>query len=101
MLVKNLSNAEYNIADALEKQEISADHLRVLFKKRYHCTPIQYLTKLRLAFACNLLEVYGETMKINEVAYASGFNDELYFSRCFKKHIGKTPKEYRKGGDRS
>lgn len=96
-IVANCNNAEYNVSSALKGKGISADHLRVIFKKKYGSTPIQYLIRLRLSFACNMFEVYGEKIKINEVAYASGYNDELYFSRVFKKNVGKTPKEYQRG----
>ena len=96
-IVANCNNVEYNIASALMGKGISADHLRVIFKQKYGCTPIQYLTNLRIAFACNMFEVYGEEIKVKEVAYASGYTDEFYFSRIFKKIKGITPKEYQRG----
>ena len=34
-------------------------------------------------------------LNISEVAYSIGFNDPRYFSRCFKKEVGVSPKEYR------
>ena len=94
-LVNNVNNAEFNIAEALTARGATADHLRVLFKKSYGCTPVQYLTRLRISYACDLFNVYGEKMRVNEAAYASGFNDCLYFSKCFKKQTGQTPKEYK------
>ena len=35
-----------------------------------------------------------DSLRISEVAYASGFNNPKYFSTLFKKHYGKSPKEY-------
>jgi AraC-like DNA-binding protein len=32
--------------------------------------------------------------RISDIAYESGFSDPKYFSTLFKKHYGKTPKEY-------
>lgn len=32
---------------------------------------------------------------VKEIAYKSGFDDEFYFSRFFKKHIGLSPKDFR------
>jgi len=37
----------------------------------------------------------NNSLNISEVAYSIGFNDPKYFSRCFKKAAGVTPKEYR------
>lgn len=36
-----------------------------------------------------------KTLNISEIAYIAGFNDPKYFSRCFKRVYGSTPKEYR------
>lgn len=54
-----------------------------------------YLVKLRLEHACLLLRNGGQS--INEVAYACGFHDALYFRRVFKKWFHVTPSNYRSG----
>lgn len=95
-LAENVNNTDFKLTEALAAYGATEDHLRVLFKKSYGCTPVQYLTKLRISYACDLFNAYGEKMRVNEVAYASGFNDALYFSKCFKKHTGKSPVEYKK-----
>ena len=41
-------------------------------------------------------ELLKEDMPISEVAYASGFNDHAYFSRCFKKTYGFNPSDISK-----
>ncbi len=33
--------------------------------------------------------------QISEIAYQVGFNDPKYFSRCFKRKFGQSPREYR------
>jgi AraC-like DNA-binding protein len=35
-------------------------------------------------------------LSIKEVAFQSGFEEEQYFCRFFKKTMGKTPSSYRK-----
>ena len=32
---------------------------------------------------------------VNEIAFATGFDDQLYFSRAFKRHRGEAPSAYR------
>ena len=36
-------------------------------------------------------------MIVSEVAYAVGFEDPFYFSKCFKEHFNFTPTDYKKG----
>jgi len=33
---------------------------------------------------------------VSTIAYELGFQDPAYFSRLFKRHMGLTPKEYRR-----
>lgn len=47
-----------------------------------------------MANAQNLLETTD--YNISEVAAAVGYDNALYFSRLFRKHIGVSPSEYRK-----
>ena len=56
-------------------------------------SPLDLVSKIELNHASELLK-NNTTMRISEVAYASGFNDPKYFSTFFKKFYGKTPKEY-------
>ena len=56
-------------------------------------SPLDLVSKIELNHISELLK-NNTTMRISEVAYASGFNDPKYFSTLFKKFYGKTPKEY-------
>ena len=64
-------------------------------------SPVDFLRQLRMQRATQLIA--QSTMNISQVAYAVGFSDPKYFSRCFKKETGLTPREYReqhtKGGE--
>ena len=37
-----------------------------------------------------------QSLAIKDVAYSVGFSDQMYFSKVFKKHTGKTPTEYKR-----
>ena len=43
--------------------------------------------------ACELLHSTNQTVK--EIAYQVGYENQLEFSKMFKKHTGKSPTEYR------
>lgn len=64
------------------------------FKKSTGLSPISYLTIIRLEYAGKLIKSGNES--INHIASESGFSDSNYFTRCFKKHFGMSPTEYRK-----
>lgn len=64
-----------------------------IFKKYMDCTPIGFLTEVRLQKAAELLR---ETdMTITEIAYESGFTGASYFAEIFRSHFGCSPREYR------
>lgn len=54
---------------------------------------IKNVLREKLSNASELL--LDSNLQISEIAYAVGFNDPKYFSRCFKKEFGMRPKEYR------
>lgn len=62
------------------------------FKTRTRKTYVQYLTEVRIGYACRLL---GEgQFDIGQVAYESGFNNLSNFNKQFKKLMQTTPREY-------
>lgn len=71
---------------------LSPRHFDRIFKKIYHVSPFEYILKLRLSYACDLLK---DNISISSVAEKSGFSDSNYFARCFKKEYGCTPREMR------
>ena len=57
-------------------------------------TPVEYLLRLRIGKACELLRT--SDAPITEIAFAVGFQDSSYFSRQFRKATGVAPRTYRK-----
>jgi len=53
--------------------------------------PHKFVTELRLSASLRLL---AGAAAVSEAAHAVGYEDELYFSRLFKKHMGLSPSEY-------
>jgi AraC-like DNA-binding protein len=63
------------------------------FHASFHLTPQRYLRKLRLSLASRALVSTGEAL--SEIASACGFSDQSHFTREFRRHFGRTPRDYR------
>jgi AraC-like DNA-binding protein len=63
------------------------------FQLSFHVTPQKYLRKLRMLMASRAL-VYTR-QSLAEVAVECGFSDQSHFTREFRRHFGRTPRDYR------
>jgi len=72
---------------------LSECHLYKLFKELYHCSPHQYLLKIRLNKAKSLLN--DTIYPINEIVGMVGFENTSSFIRLFRKNFTLTPQNYR------
>ena len=72
----------------------SPNHFHRLFTACVGKTPQQYVADYRIKQAKLKLTSTRETL--SEVAYGCGFSSQSYFSLCFGRATGLTPKEYRK-----
>jgi len=96
ILEANLSNSQFSV-DQLSKELFV--HSSNLYRKLHALTgesPNQYIRSLRLAKAKQLLT--NPSLTITTIAFETGFNSPEYFARIFKREMGMTPSEYRKGG---
>lgn len=62
------------------------------FKIRTRKSYFQYLTEVRIGYACRLLS--EGHLDIGQIAYESGFNNLSNFNKQFKKVMSTTPREY-------
>ncbi|SFS71735.1 helix-turn-helix domain-containing protein [Paenibacillus sp. BC26] len=74
--------------------ELTPNYLSVLFKKELQMNFSEYLNRIRLEKAKELL--LGTNLRSYEVAQQVGFTDDSYFSRAFKKHTGVRPNGFRR-----
>ena len=63
------------------------------FKTRTRKSYFQYLTDVRIAYACELLR--DGHLDVTRVSFASGFNNLSHFHKQFRKIVKMTPSEYR------
>jgi len=84
---------DISMASIAEHVNLSPVYCGSLFRKVEHCTVAEFLTRVRINRAMNLLETgeYG----VGETAAACGFLDIYYFSNTFKKVVGMSPSKYK------
>lgn len=75
-------------------ENLSNSRYITLFKKQMGKSPNEYIIDLRLQLAKNLLD--NTNMSIRQISESVGYNDQYFFSRLFKKHLGISPQNYRK-----
>ena len=82
-----------SVEDIAVAANVSRTTLFRVFKSELNTSPVDYLTSYRIMQAKRLLT---ETdLSITAVARSAGYEDNLYFSRVFRKNTGITPTEYR------
>ena len=90
---KNYASNEISLQTAASALGINANYLSTLFSKGAGISLSKYLQNVRIDKSTLLLSASKHT--IQEIAYHCGFEDANYFSKCFKKVMGVTPKQYR------
>ena len=84
---------EISLDDVSKEVNISPYYFSKLFKEESGENFIEYLTRIRMERARQLLLDPSYTVK--EISSMTGYADPNYFSRIFKKQTGMTPREFR------
>lgn len=87
--------ADLSLRAQAELLNVNSSYLSTLFKKETGSTLTEYVNRKRIEYAIFLLNT--SSLQIQTIAQYCGIPDVNYFAKTFKKHIGKTPKEYRDG----
>ncbi len=85
-----------SVGSVAQNVGISRSHLYRLFMRHISMPPNEYLMRYRINKAAALLKTGRLT--VGETAYSTGFSDQLYFSRVFKKYMGVPPSRYMADG---
>ncbi|MET3848813.1 AraC family transcriptional regulator [Paenibacillus sp. OAE614] len=76
-----------------DRAYLSTRQFQRVFTRNYHTTPMDYVIRKRLDYSCTLLR--HPNLSISQVALESGFRDQNYYARQFRKVYNCTPSEYR------
>lgn len=91
-VIANISNPDMVVEDLARHMGMSRTALYSMMKGVAEVTPVDFIKQVRIKQALLLLDKGGKS--ISEVAYAVGFSDPKYFSRCFKAEMDMTPTQY-------
>ncbi len=89
---RNYKDNKLNIERISKSLFLNPDYLRKVFKKELNITLTEYITGVRMRKAKELLE--SGNIRISDLCCEVGFNDASYFSKCFKKYYGLSPRDY-------
>ena len=89
------ANLHKNITldDIAEVVCMSPSSLYKKMKEYADISPMEYVMKMRLHKAVELLK--DDSVSVQEVAQSVGFNTHSFFSECFKREFGMTPRQWR------
>ncbi|MDP4094114.1 MAG: AraC family transcriptional regulator [Bacillota bacterium] len=100
VIKKIIGYIQNNIAERLdlevlsELSGLSPNYFHRVFTETLGITPNEYVTKIRLDKARELLAKTADP--VSEVAFMCGYENIPYFSYLFKKNLGISPGEFRK-----
>lgn len=85
----HFSDEELNRSTVASIMHISPTHFSKMFHKMVGLSFQEYLLNTRLNYASGMLKMTD--MTVAEIACASGFGSDSYFSKVFKKRFGVSP----------
>lgn len=87
------ADSEFSVAQLESLMHMGSTSLYKKITTLTGLTTSQYIRRYRLQTAHQLLQNQGDKIhSVADVAYATGFNDPKYFTRCFVKEYGVQPK---------
>lgn len=83
----------HRLAELAAAAGVSVTHYSALFRRETGFAPIDYLIRQRVQHACRLLD--STDLTVGEIAARTGYEDPYYFTRCFRRVMGRSPRAYR------
>ena len=84
---------ELTVEELADVCKLNRSYFSKIFKESMGCPPQEFLIRLRLSKAADLLK--GTGSPIGSIAAQCGYPNQLHFSRAFRKRYGLSPREWR------
>lgn len=81
------------VNDLAREIDRSPSQVNRLCQRHLNCSSGHWIAGVKVEFCCQQLR--STRLSIAEVASQAGFEDQFYFSRMLKKHVGVSPLKYR------
>ena len=92
-LAQNYTRDDLSLEEVAGAVHMSSCYFSLIFKQETGNSFVDYLTKVRIEKAKELLLVSDS--RSYEISYQIGYNNPTYFSTLFKKYVGVSPTEFR------
>ncbi len=92
-LMENNIEVPLSLPSIADKCKLSLRQIERLFHKYRNLTPSQYYLSLRLMHAKQLL--LNTNRSVIDISIATGFETQSYFTACYRKHFGSSPRNHR------
>lgn len=93
-LTENFTDPEISNRTLSQTAGISEVYFRKLFTEIYHCAPMEYVQRLRLEKAVEMLN--SDCNSVSLVAENTGYRSVYHFSKMFKRKFGVAPTRFRR-----
>ena len=92
-LMETNIEAPLSLPSIAKSCQLSLRQIERLFHKYRDMTPSQYYLSLRLNHAKRLL--LNTNRSVIDISIATGFETQSYFTACYRKHFGRSPRSHR------
>lgn len=89
---------QLNLEEIAKAAHLSVSRLAHVFKEQMGITMIDYLTKVRIEKAKQLL--ISTDKSCTEICFQVGYNNQSYFTRTFRKLVKMTPRKFKEANNR-